>query len=98
MHKISNGKYKIEGMRFGKCRVEIISDQPAQNSEDEPQDGETSVKIDARKWFPIPEIYGDAQTTPLTVDLEKDIQSADFQLEMWQPKGKVRERERDGDL
>jgi hypothetical protein len=81
----ADGTYAIKTIPPGKYRVTIETDSAKPRPKDKapPKDKDTPKTEppgDAARYVPIPRLYGDANTTPLIVEVPADKQTFDINL------------------
>ncbi len=73
------GSYEVRGVPVGQVKIIVDSPSPESREPDDPVE-DTRLKVDAGKWFPLPEKYRHADTTPLGTVIQPGIQSLDLEL------------------
>jgi hypothetical protein len=85
-----NGTYTVENVPYGTVRAIVTSPNP---KDAQPKNLDlirkrpggkelpTPPKVDARDWFPLPEIYGDPTKSGLTFTLDEDVMTYDIRMQ-----------------
>jgi hypothetical protein len=76
---ILDGAYEVHGVYAGEVKILILSPPPEFPDPADPADP-SAVRVDPRRWFPLPERFGTLEGTPLKTVIRPGTQTYDIEM------------------